>query len=63
MEQIAQPEWITVEELGARWKMGRSSIYRMRKHKGVPFYRIGDAVRIKMADVMEYERQAEQAKE
>ncbi len=59
MTQTAQSEWITLGELAARWRKSRSSIWRMRKTGGIKFYRIGGTVRIKIADVVEYEQKAE----
>ena len=44
-------EWLTLAELAAWLKVGRTTVYRLITSGAVPSYRVGRSVRVRRADV------------
>ena len=44
-------EWLTLAELAAWLKVGRTTVHRMITSEAVPSYRVGRSVRVRRADV------------
>lgn len=57
MDDIHDPEYLTTEQLAARWHTTPKGVLQLR-HRGVlpPDYRIGRRVLYRSADVCEWER-------
>ena len=49
------PTFLTPRELAARWRLGRSIVYELLSRGELPYYQIGGAIRLKLADVVAYE--------
>lgn len=49
--QRPSDEWLTLAELAAWLKVGRTSVYRLIASGAVPSYRVGRSVRVRRADV------------
>ncbi len=47
----AEAEFCTVEELAARLRVTKATIYRMARRGELPYYAIGRAMRFRLADV------------
>lgn len=45
-DEREQSEWLTADELAARWKVDTSTIYRWRREGSIPTMRVGGIVRI-----------------
>ena len=44
-------EWLTLAEVAAWLKVGRTTVYRLITSGAVPSYRVGRSVRVRRADV------------
>jgi predicted DNA-binding transcriptional regulator AlpA len=51
-------EFLTVEELAARWKVNPNTIYRMKDDKTdpLPHYKLKGSIRFKLMDIEQYEQ-------
>ena len=58
LEDEMPDEFLTEQELAARWKMSAKTLTRWRTiRRGPPFLKLGQTVRYAMSDVLEFERQ------
>jgi excisionase family DNA binding protein len=49
------PIFLKPHELAKRWRLGRSTVYELLARGELPYYQIGGAIRIRLADVEAYE--------
>lgn len=50
-QRPSDDEWLTLAELAAWLKVGRTTVYRLVTSGAVPSYRVGRSVRVRRADV------------
>jgi excisionase family DNA binding protein len=50
-------EFYRVDEVAARWKVSTRKIYLMINLGEIPAYRIGQSLRIRYDDILEYEKE------
>ncbi|GAA0472747.1 helix-turn-helix domain-containing protein [Alkalibacillus silvisoli] len=51
---------LTVKELESKLKMSRSTIYRLRKNEGMPYYEIGGKILFDLEDVTKWLKENKQ---
>jgi excisionase family DNA binding protein len=49
------PTFLTPQELAARWRLGRSTVYELIARGELSYYRLGKTLRVALADVEAYE--------
>ena len=50
------PQYLTVRELARRWHMARSTVYGLLEQCQLPYTKLGNSLRVKLADVEAYEQ-------
>lgn len=53
---LASLRLLTVEEVAARLRVSKTTVYRLVERRRIPFFKYGNAVRIAEADVRAYLR-------
>ena len=51
LQRHPDDEWLTLADLAAWLKVGRTTVYRLITSGAVPSYRVGRSVRVRRADV------------
>lgn len=54
-------ELLTVKELQEKLSMSRSSIYRLRKNQGLPYYEVGGKVLFDLDEVKKWMKEQQKA--
>lgn len=55
--KVGDPTYLTPKQLGERWRMHQGSIRRKIRYQEFPCLRIGNRIRIAMADILAHEAQ------